>query len=88
MKIYRVIPYNNEIKELEASRANEKTVWIKSVWNGEALELRCKRHTPKASYFDTKQEARKFLSDILDKRLAKAKRDLKKAKDDIKAFYE
>ena len=74
MKVYKVSEYTNEIKELEADRVTEKTVWI----NG-----RQNRKSFYCGYFTTKEEAVLFLRDRLvkeiesmEKRLLRAKRAL------------
>jgi hypothetical protein len=75
MKLYRVLKYTYGLEEIEADRANEKTVWIKGRREG--------RHTSYANYYDIREEAIKQYREKLmnainyhSKELAKAQNSL------------
>ena len=72
MKVYKVAKYTNEIKELEADRVTEKTVWI----NGR----RNRKSGYYYEYFTTKEEAVLFLRDRLVKEIKSIENRLLRAK--------
>lgn len=88
MKMYKTGGWKSLIEEVEVVRANEKSVWIMSNWRGQNKEERSARETNYSRYFDTKEEAKAFLTERCNKTIESAKRTIARAEDELKSISE
>ena len=71
MKFYRTGYGNELIKEIEVEKYTEHSVWIKSSYNGKVS--RSARHSNYDNFWETLEDAKKYLKDKFDRQINSAK---------------
>lgn len=84
MKMFKTGGFNAQIiEEVEVSRANEKSIWIMQEYMSGKLETRCARISTYTCFFDTKKQAKEYLTEKYNRELKSAEARLDKIKDNI-----
>jgi len=81
--MYRVQGWGNQIEKLEVIKTSEKSVWFATSRGNESREL---KETSYQKWFESKNEAKDFLVNKLNKDVASAEWKLKKAKAELESL--
>jgi len=88
MKMFKVFGWKSLIEEVEVVRANEKSIWTINTWRGQNKEERSARESNHSRYFDTKEEAKAFLTERCNKTIEVAKNTIARAEAELKQIAE
>ncbi len=82
MRVYKTGGWKELIEEIEATRVNEKSVWIYNELRNK--EERSARYSNYSNYWVTIEEAKNYLKEKLHNQIKRAEKQISKAKNQLK----